>query len=196
WREVEGPRLLRAGGAVEGGAGPPRGAAPARPAGGAPGRGGPPRPPPAPPPGAAPTGGPAPRPAKRRARAPAQGRARGAAGGGSEGAGEDLRRALAEVQRALRVSPTDTGAWMAGYRVAQAESQVGAFENEVGTSGGASADSRSSIVGAQDPDRTPAVARASGSEGGVRGSSSAEDLARLFAEGAVRSDTYGGQSRR
>src|SRR5262249_7649367 len=60
----------------------------------------------------------------------------------------------------------------------------------------ASADSRSSIVGAQDPDRTPAVARASGSEGGVRGSSSAEDLARLFAEGAVRSDTYGGQSRR
>lgn len=80
-------------------------------------------------------------------------------GGGARAAGEDLRSALAEVQRALRASPTETDAWHAGYRVAQAASQIGALEDA------------------------------------HTGGSSAEELARRFAEGAVRCDPHGGRSR-
>jgi O-antigen ligase/tetratricopeptide (TPR) repeat protein len=64
-----------------------------------------------------------------------------ATGGGARAAGEDLRRALGEVQRALTASPADTDAWIAGYRVAQAASQIGAFAGmEAGAGRGGSSE--------------------------------------------------------
>ena len=75
-------------------------------------------------------------------------------------AAEDLRRALAEVRAALRATPTAVDAWLAGYRTAQAASQIGVRLETAGPG------------------------------------ASSEDLARRFADGAVRSDPHGGRNRR